>query len=106
MKEETMQRKSMTMLGSWGMTALLSLAAVGICTQPASGQNNGNEIARSIEGGWLFTVVPPLGTPGPESFQALDTFSAAEAGQDMLRLTGQPIGLRYSAVGRGWAKRS
>jgi hypothetical protein len=29
-----------------------------------------------IEGGWLFTVTPPIGSPGPASFSALDTFAA------------------------------
>lgn len=70
-----MQRKSITVLGSWGMMALLSLAAVGTGVQAASGQSTDSDIARSVEGGWLFTIVPPPGTPGPASFQALDTFS-------------------------------
>jgi hypothetical protein len=29
-----------------------------------------------IEGGWLVTVTPPAGSPGPASFKALDSFSA------------------------------
>jgi hypothetical protein len=30
----------------------------------------------AIEGGWLFTVTPPPGTPGPASFTSLDSFAA------------------------------
>jgi hypothetical protein len=70
-----MQQKSIKSVGSWVMLAVLSLAAMVVCSQSAVGQDQGNKSAPTIEGGWLFTVVVPPGTPGPPSFQALDVFS-------------------------------
>ncbi len=77
-----MQRKSITAAGSWKMLALLSLATLmfGIPSLVAQNQAANNSEGKyrnmKIEGGWLFTVIVPPGTPGPASFQALDTFSA------------------------------
>jgi hypothetical protein len=49
--------------------AFLALAAG--TARTANAQQNGN-----IEGGWLFNVTVPPGTPGPPSFLALDSFAA------------------------------
>ena len=53
------------------LTAAIAAAGLGLARR-ASAQGG----TFGIEGGWLFTVTVPPGTPGPASFTALDSFAA------------------------------
>jgi hypothetical protein len=57
------------------LSALALFAALVLATRLLHAEANPPRQFR-IEGGWLFTVTPPEGSPGPASFVALDTFAA------------------------------